>query len=355
MPHHYTKLLINPAVRMVGLARLNDIAVSSLICRNYLSPPLHPHGHFVSLHAGPGFSPKSNSRGADLILPFVWLRSPLQIKFGARTNVGCVRKNNEDSYKTDADLQLYVLSDGMGGEASGEVASGLAVETVIDHCRKAAENPSLELVGERKAELSDATNRLVSALRLANQRIFETAAGNSDQKGMGATIVTVWLNERRVSLAHVGDSRAYLLRAGSFDQLTADHSLVADLVRNGIMTPQQAEVSEQQSILTRALGTKQKVEVDADEQLLLEGDTILLCSDGLTRMVTDPEIASTLETHLDPQKAANRLVELANENGGQDNVTVIVVHLAPEARGLWATLRRWLGGSPSASSASGGS
>ena len=177
---------------------------------------------------------------------------------------------------------------------------------------------------------------------MANQRIFETAAGNSDQKGMGATIVSVWLDERRLSLAHVGDSRVYLLRAGSFDQLTGDHSLVADLVRSGIMTPQQAEVSEQQSILTRALGTKPKVEVDADEQLLLEGDTLLLCSDGLTRMVTDPEIASTLETNLDPQKAADRLVELANENGGQDNVTVIVVHLAPEARGLWATLRRWL-------------
>jgi protein phosphatase len=268
----------------------------------------------------------------------------LQIISGARTDVGRVRKNNEDSYRTDADLHLYVLSDGMGGEASGEVASALAVETVIEHCRLAAKNPGLELVGERKEELSDATNRLASALRSANQTIFETASGNTDQKGMGATIVAAWLNERRLSIAHVGDSRIYMLRAGSFDQITADHSLVADLVRSGIMTPQQAEVSEQQSILTRALGTKAKVEVDADEQLLLEGDTILLCSDGLTRMVTDPEIASILETNPDPQKAADRLVELANENGGHDNVTVIVVHLAPEARGLWATLRRWFGG-----------
>ncbi len=158
---------------------------------------------------------------------------------------------------------------------------------------------------------------------------------------MGATIVAAWLNERRLSLAHVGDSRIYLLRAGSFDQITSDHSLVADLVRSGIMTPQQAEVSEQQSILTRALGTRAKVEVDADEQLLLEGDTLLLCSDGLTRMVTDPEIASTLETILDPQKAADRLVELANENGGQDNVTVIVVHFgagSPRSMGRAAPL-----------------
>ena len=279
----------------------------------------------------------------------------MQIISGARTDVGRVRKNNEDNYRTDADLHLYVLSDGMGGEASGEVASALGVETVIEHCRQAAENPGLELVGERKAELSDATNRLASALRYANQKIFETAAGNSDQKGMGATIISAWLNDRRLSLAHVGDSRVYLLRSGSFEQITADHSLVADLVRSGIMTPQQAEVSEQQSILTRALGTKASVEVDADEQLLLEGDTLLLCTDGLTRMVTDPEIASTLETILDPQKAADRLVELANENGGQDNVTVIVVHLAPEARGLWARLRRWMSGSPRVFSASGGS
>ncbi|MGO9640227.1 MAG: Stp1/IreP family PP2C-type Ser/Thr phosphatase [Candidatus Acidiferrales bacterium] len=269
----------------------------------------------------------------------------MRIISGARTDVGRVRKNNEDNFRTDPDLHLYVLSDGMGGEASGEVASALAVETVIEHCRKAAEDKDLPLVGERKPELSDTANRLASALRFANQKIFEKAASNAEQKGMGATIVSAWLNDRRLSLAHVGDSRAYLLRAGSFDQLTGDHSLVADLVRSGIMTPQQAEVSEQQSILTRALGTKQNVEVDADEQVLIEGDTVLLCSDGLTRMVTDPEIASTLETTPDPQKAADRLVDLAVENGGQDNVTVIVVHLAPEARGLWARLRRWLNGS----------
>lgn len=268
----------------------------------------------------------------------------MQIKSGARTDVGRARKNNEDNYRTDSDLHLYVLSDGMGGEASGEVASALAVETVIEQCRKAAEDRDLELVGERKPELSDTTNLLANALRVANKRIFETAASNPEQKGMGATIVSVWLDDRRLSIAHVGDSRVYLLRAGSFDQLTQDHSLVADLVRSGIMTPQQAEVSEQQSILTRALGTRQNVEVAADEQLLIEGDTFLLCSDGLTRMVTDPEIASTLETNPDPQKAADCLVDLANENGGQDNVTVIVVHLAPEPRGLWAKLRRWLNG-----------
>ena len=137
----------------------------------------------------------------------------MQIISGARTDVGRVRKNNEDNYRTDADLHLFVLSDGMGGEASGEVASGLAVETVIEHCRLGSRNPTFELAGERKQELSDATNRLASALRSANQTIFETAAGNSDQKGMGATIVAAWINERRLSIAHVGDSRVYLLRA----------------------------------------------------------------------------------------------------------------------------------------------
>jgi len=156
---------------------------------------------------------------------------------------------------------------------------------------------------------------------------------------MGATIVAAWLNDRRMSLAHVGDSRAYLLRAGSLEQLTADHSLVAEHVRRGTMTPQEAENSQLQNILVRALGTQDQVEVDVDEQILLEGDTLLLCSDGLTHLVTDPEIASTLATFEPAQAAAERLVELANLYGGDDNVTVIVLRALPEPAGLVARLR----------------
>ena len=269
----------------------------------------------------------------------------MHIESGARSDVGRVRKNNEDSFRAEPSLELFVLSDGMGGQASGEVASALAVETVVDYCRAAAEeNGAPEFCGEPTPGLSERTNRLASAIRLANRKIFESGAKDPARKGMGATIVACWITDRRLSLAHVGDSRVYLLRSGSFEQLTADHSLVADLVRSGVLTPQQAEVSEQQSILTRALGTQPAVQVDADEQLLLVGDVLLLCSDGLSRTVTNPEIASTLETHPDPQKAVDRLIELANENGGEDNVTAIVVRVAPEPKGLLARWRRWWNG-----------
>jgi len=153
--------------------------------------------------------------------------------------------------------------------------------------------------------------------------------------------VAAWIEAQKLSLAHVGDSRAYLLRAGSMDQLTADHSLVAEKVRVGILTPQEADASELQSVLTRAVGTNNSVEVDTDEQVLLVGDFVLLCSDGLTRMVTDPEIASTLLTSTSAQESADRLVDLANENGGVDNVSVIVLHVAEKSEGLLERLKIW--------------
>ena len=153
--------------------------------------------------------------------------------------------------------------------------------------------------------------------------------------------MAAWIEAQRLSLAHVGDSRAYLLRAGSMDQLTADHSLVAEKVRVGILTPQEADASEMQSVLTRAVGTSSTVEVDTDEQVLLVGDFVLLCSDGLTRMVTDPEIASTLLTSTSAQEAADRLVDLANDNGGVDNVSVIVLRVAEKSESVFERLKIW--------------
>ncbi len=263
------------------------------------------------------------------------------IQTGARTDPGRVRKNNEDSHHLDPDLQLYVLSDGMGGESSGEVASHLAVETVVTHCRQAENSRSTPIFGEAQPDVCDRTNRLSSAIHLANKKIFDTAASNPEQKGMGATIVAAWMDGPRLSLAHVGDSRAYLLRAGTLDQLTADHSLVAEKVRVGILTPQEADASEMQSVLTRAVGTHSGVEVDTTEHLILVGDTLVLCSDGLTRMVTDPEIASTLLTSTSAQEAADRLVELANEYGGADNISVIVLRAINKSGGLMERFKVW--------------
>ena len=260
------------------------------------------------------------------------------IDASARTDVGRVRNNNEDALRIEPELSLYVLSDGMGGQAHGEIASALAIDSIVQHCRASRNDPDITIFGNTRADLSDRANRLMSAVRMANHNIFEAAIHDPAREGMGATIVAVWLDDRRMSLVHVGDSRAYLLRDGSLLQLTADHSLVAEHVRRGTMTPQEAEASQLQNILVRALGTQERVEVDVDEQMLLEGDTILLCSDGLSRMVTDAEIASVLSTEETAQTAAIRLVALANENGGLDNVSVIVIWTLPEA-GLFARLR----------------
>jgi protein phosphatase len=229
----------------------------------------------------------------------------------------------------------------MGGEAHGEVASALAVQTILDHCRQAENSRATPTFGETRPDVSERTNRLASAIHLANRKVFETASANPEQRGMGATTIAAWIEGQRISLAHVGDSRAYLLRAGSLDQLTADHSLVAEKVRVGILTPQEADASELQSVLTRAVGTNENVQVDADEQILLDGDSLLLCSDGLTRMATDPEIASTLLTSPSAQTAADRLVDLANENGGVDNVTVIVLRVLQQSKGVLDRLKIW--------------
>ena len=265
----------------------------------------------------------------------------MRIQTGARTDLGRVRKNNEDCYQIEPSLQLYVLSDGMGGEAHGEVASNLAVQTIVTHCQQAENSRATPIFGASQPDVSERTNRLASAIHLANRKVFEMAAANPEQRGMGATIVAAWIEGQKLSLAHVGDSRAYLLRAGSLDQLTADHSLVAEKVRIGILTPQEADASEMQSVLTRAVGTTADVQVDSDEQVLLVGDYLLLCSDGLTRMVTDPEIASTLLTSTTAQEAADRLVETANENGGVDNISVIALQIVQKSDGVLERLKVW--------------
>jgi protein phosphatase len=288
------------------------------------------------LKAG-GSGPADPMRGGGL---------PMRVEAGARTDVGCVRTNNEDSFRLVPALNLFIVSDGMGGEAHGEVASALAVQTVAAHCQESLNNPSATFFGDRRPDLSEKTNRLLSAVHLANREIHKSSRSNPTQRGMGATLLAAWLDGPRLSLVHVGDSRAYLLRSGALEQLTADHSLVAEQVRRGILTPQQAESSNMQSVLIRALGTHPEVEVDADEHLLLDGDTLLLCSDGLTRMVTEPEIASSLLTSASPQAAAARLVALANEYGGEDNSTVVVLRVAAEPHGLLARLRRWVNGTP---------
>jgi len=177
-------------------------------------------------------------------------------------------------------------------------------------------------------------------VHLANKSIYDSAEAHPEQHGMGATLTAAWIDGSKLSIAHVGDSRAYLLRTGTLQQLTSDHSLVAEQVRRGILTAAEAEESEMQSVLLRALGALPDVEVDTDEHMLFARDILMLCCDGLTRMVTEPEIAGTLQAETDPKRAAEKLIELANERGGVDNITVIVVRVGAESRGWFSWLRR---------------
>lgn len=266
----------------------------------------------------------------------------MRIQVGARTDLGRVRSNNEDSFKLVPELNLFILSDGMGGEAHGEVASNLAVEAIAAHCLEGGQKPGVAYFVEPRAELDEKTNRLASSVQLANRMIYESAQKHAAQRGMGATVVAVWINEQRLSVAHVGDSRVYLLRAGELQQITDDHSLVAEQVRRGILTKEQAESSDMQSVLIRALGIEPEVQVDADEHLLMEGDILVLCSDGLSRMVSDLEIASTLLSRTGMQSTADRLIELANEYGGEDNVSVVLVRVEPRPEGVLMRMWHWL-------------
>ncbi|HET7150481.1 MAG TPA: Stp1/IreP family PP2C-type Ser/Thr phosphatase [Candidatus Acidoferrum sp.] len=264
----------------------------------------------------------------------------MRIASGGVTDVGRVRTNNEDCFRIITPLNLFVLADGMGGEAHGEIASAMAVETVVKHCLDAEANPAAKVMGKVEPNWSADTKRLSTALHLANRNIFKSAEEHPEQHGMGATLTAAWINRAKLSIAHVGDSRAYLLRAGSLLQLTRDHSLVAEQVRRGMLTVAEAEESEMQSVLLRALGAQADIEVDAEEHILFPRDVLLLCSDGLTRMVTEPEIAGILQAETDPVRAAEELVALANERGGPDNITVVIVRMLKESRGWFSWLRR---------------
>jgi PPM family protein phosphatase len=277
------------------------------------------------------------------------------LDFAARSDTGRARENNEDSFQIAAELGLFILSDGMGGLDAGEVASKLAAETIYAHCRDAESNANLPLEGEPMAGASETSNRLASAIQLANKLVRaaagEAQAEHSDDgsdgssrapKGMGATVVALQFFADRVSVAHVGDSRAYRLRSGEFLQLTDDHSLVAQQVREGRMTESEAESSPLKNVLMRALGVDETVEVEVDEEIAMEGDTYLLCSDGLTRELSDGQIAAVLAEMTDAQSAADQLIDLANLAGGGDNITAIVVRVGAKPGGTLEKIGRWI-------------
>jgi protein phosphatase len=234
----------------------------------------------------------------------------MKLKWGAFSDVGMVRQQNEDSFL--AEETLFVVADGMGGHNAGEVASALAVTTLKAGARLGIDDAEVfrELVQQ------------------ANSAIYTASLDDSTQSGMGTTVTALSIvegEEPRVLVANVGDSRAYLWRSGALSRLSVDHSYVQELVNEGIITPEAARVHPRRNIVTRALGLDRSVNVDVFTHFVRTGDRIVLCSDGLVDEVADVEIARVLGQHTDPQETAEALVMVANTNGGRDNTTVIVV------------------------------
>lgn len=244
------------------------------------------------------------------------------------TDVGRVRKNNQDAFGLETSLGLVVVADGMGGHAAGEVASRLAVDTVMAEVARGFSTGKILWEGEAPLHLTECQRLLISSIRIANQMIFRSAQENPDQKGMGTTIVAALIHAGRVTVANVGDSRLYVWRGGRLTQWTRDHSFVAEQVERGLLTSAEAATAANQNILTRALGTAVEVDVDTQERRLNNGDLLLLCTDGLTRMVPDADIAATLGAVPDAAAVCDRLVKTAVERGGRDNVTVAAARVA---------------------------
>jgi PPM family protein phosphatase len=226
-----------------------------------------------------------------------------------KTDTGRQRRDNEDSAYVRA--PLFVVADGMGGAQAGEVASALAVE---EFQRPLADEGTPE-------------QRLAERVLSANRRIYETAKSAHEQAGMGTTLTAAYLDDSDLAIAHVGDSRAYIFRDGSLTRLTQDHSLVEELVRRGKLTEEQAAEHPQRSIITRALGIENDVEVDTWTFSVRAGDVVLMCSDGLTSMIGEDQIAAVLSSEPDLDRAGERLIAEANAAGGRDNITVVLFRL----------------------------
>jgi protein phosphatase len=231
----------------------------------------------------------------------------------AGSDVGRLRSGNEDSHFCGQ--TVFAVADGLGGHQGGEVASAAAVE------------PLARLDGRSFKDAGEAAEALAAAIREANQAILDRAAGDPALYGMGTTVTAAAVaGDGQLQLAHVGDSRAYRLREGALDQLTTDHTVVGELVRRGRLTPEQAAIHPERSILTRAVGLDPRVPVDTPDPLELhDGDQVLLCSDGLTEAVHDDQIAELLSAAGDGDAACRSLIDAANAAGGPDNITVVLL------------------------------
>jgi len=267
------------------------------------------------------------------------------LEIASCTDPGMVRSHNEDSIAADAANGLVVLADGMGGYNAGEVASGMATTVIVTEMQQTLQNVQPYAIDEKTNKEIGA--RLVREQVLkANSSIYQAAQSQPQYAGMGTTLVVALFYDNRVLVAHLGDSRLYLLRDGKFKQVTRDHSLLQEQIDSGLITPEQAKKAQHKNLVTKALGIDPSVEPEIHEYPTQVGDIYLLCSDGLCDMVDDDDIGMTLQAlGANLKLCAQQLVQMANDNGGRDNVSVILVRVLkgfPGPRGVMAKMFAWL-------------
>jgi protein phosphatase len=251
----------------------------------------------------------------------------MNIAWKAMTDVGRKRKGNEDNLVANPEQRLFVVADGMGGHAAGEVASKIAVDSINEFVQLTGGDEEITWPFGLDDSISYDGNRLKTAVRFANRKVLEATKEKSEYEGMATTVAAVLVDGRNANLAHVGDSRIYLFRGGDLSLLTSDHSWVNEQLQGGIISAEQARTHPLRNVVTRALGGRADLQVDMGSHEIEPGDTLLLCSDGLTTMVPDEHIARLLNgADGDVEKAAEDLIAEANARGGEDNITVVVLH-----------------------------
>ena len=253
----------------------------------------------------------------------------MRVRFSGTTDVGRKRAHNEDSLFLPRDNCLAIVADGMGGHASGEVASQLAVDTVVGYFRSTAGEQTLTWPYKVDHGIRADVNRMITSIKLANLEIYERAQRDPQCKSMGTTLVAIYFLDDTAVIGHVGDSRVYRLRDRSLVQLTEDHSLINDYIKMKRVTAEEAENWPHKNVIVRALGMKDSVEVDILTETPKVGDGFLLCSDGLCGMLTDEQIAHIMLTESDMDRAVQHLIDAANEEGGVDNITAVMAQIEP--------------------------
>jgi PPM family protein phosphatase len=250
----------------------------------------------------------------------------MKIDYQAITDVGRKRKGNEDSVFVNPESNLFVVADGMGGHAAGEVASRLAVDAINDFIALTSGDDEITWPFGLDENMSYDGNRLKTAVRFANKKVLEATRERTEYEGMATTVAAVLVDGDTANLAHVGDSRVYLFRQGVLTQLTSDHSWINEQIQSGVISADQARSHPLRNVVTRALGGKPDLQVDMQVHRMQGGDVLLLCSDGLTTMLPDDEIAEVMgENQQDVGQAARALVDAANARGGEDNITVLLL------------------------------